>query len=216
MRQAKNPFQFIAASYLIKIGRERAHTLAELATCLKEVPDGSIFYHTFQSLEEHHYTAFSSEFAQWVMAACNQTALAERLAAIDVADFVSIDGLRTALVTAIEEHNARHPNWQNNVAFEPFYFCEGVEFTLPLGMRATTLTELADGICKLSLQSLHHHFISSRLRLHLKTNDFSHWIENELDLPELAATLNRLDFHTSTLDGLRDDIETTIRGWAAR
>jgi hypothetical protein len=214
MRRAKTPFQFIAASYLIRIGRARAHTLAELASCLKEVSDASIFYHTFQSLEEHHYTAFSSEFAQWVMAACNQTALAERLAAIDAGEFVSIDGLRDALVRAVEEHITQHPEGQNNVAFEPFYFREEVEFTLPLEMRAMTLAELADGIGKLSLQSLHHHFISSRLRLQLKTNDFSYWIENELHLPELARKLNRLDFHTNTLDGLRDEVVTTIRQWS--
>ncbi len=216
MRKAKTPFKFIAASYLIRIGRERAHTLAELAACLREVSDASIFYHTFQSLEEYHYTAFSSDFAQWAMAACNQTTLAERLAAIDVGEFLSIDGLRDALVRAVEEHNAQHPDWQNNIAFEPFYFCEEVDFTLPLEMRARTLAELANGIEKLSLQSLHHHFISSRLRLHLKTNDFSYWIENQLDLPELAQRLNRLDFHTNTLDGLREELVTAIRRWADR
>jgi hypothetical protein len=214
--RAEHPFQFVAASYLVQICRERAATLAELAAGLKTVSDASIFYHTFQSLEEHHYTAYSSEFAQWVLAACNEYSLAERLATLDVADFVSIDALRAALIRTIDEHLASHPGLEQRVAFEPFFFCEAVEFTVPLEIRATTLLELADGISKLGLQSLHYHFISSRLRLHLKTNDFSYWIDMELGNPALAARLNRIDFHTQTLNGLRDELVATIRRWAAR
>jgi len=216
MTKAKAPFQFIAASYLVEIRQDRAHTLAELASCLKSVSDASIFYHTYQSLEEHHYTPFSNEFAQWVLAACNAYSLAERLAAIDVGEFVAIDELRRELIRAIEESLAERPQFRDLVAFEPFYFCEAVEFTLPLDMRATTLAELDDGINKLSLQSLHHHFINSRLRLHLKSNDFSNWIEHNLNMPELAARVNRIDFHTNTLDGLREELHTTIEPWINR
>jgi hypothetical protein len=73
-------------------------------------------------------------------------------------------------------------------------------------MPAWTLAELADGIRQLAHQSLHYHFINSRLRLQLKTNDFSHWIENSLNNPKLAARLNRIDFYNDTLDELRQDI----------
>lgn len=214
--RATHPFQFIAASYLIRIRRERSHTLAELTANLREVSDASIFYHTFQSLEEHHYTPFSSEFAQWVMHACNQYPLAEQLAAIDVTGFVSIEELRTTLVRTIDAYLEERPTLRQLTAFEPFYFCEAVEVTQPLEMQATNLAELADGIGKLSLQSLHYHFLNSRLRLHLITNDFSFWIASELGLPDLAAKLNRLDFHTNTLDGLRDEIVAAITAWINR
>jgi Family of unknown function (DUF5752) len=213
MMQAREPFQFVAASYLIRIRDERAHTLGELASCLKKVSDASIFYHTFQSIEEHHYTTYSSEFAQWAVAACNAYALAERMAALDVGEFVSIDDLRTELVHAVEEYVTERPQFRDLLAYEPFYFCEEVVFTLPLEMRANNLGELSDGISKLSLQSLHHHFINSRLRLHLKTNDFSNWIQNNFDMPQLSTRLNRLDFHTNTLDGLRNEIISTIEPW---
>ena len=213
MMTAKEPFQFMAASYLIRIRQERAHTLAELAACLRSVSDASIFYHTFQSLEEHHYTSYSSEFAQWAVAACNAYPLAERMAALDVGEFVSIDDLRKELIQAVEEYIAQQPQFRDLLAYEPFYFCEEVEFTLPLEMRASNLAELSDGISRLSLQSLHHHFINSRLRLHLKTNDFSNWIQKNYDMPVLAMRLNRLDFHTNTLDGLRDELISTIEPW---
>ncbi len=213
MKEAKEPFQFVAASYLVRIRQERAHTLAELASCLKGVSDASIFYHTFQSIEEHNYTTYSSDFAQWALAACNAYALAEQLAAIDVGEFVAIDGLRKELIRAVEDYIAEKPHSRDLLAYEPFYFCEEVQFTLPLDARANTLAELSDGISRLSFQSLHHHFINSRLRLHLKSNDFSNWIQKDLEMPELASRLNRLDFHTNTLDGLRDDIVSTLEPW---
>jgi hypothetical protein len=213
MKQAKEPFQFVAASYLIRIRQERAHTLAELASCLKNVSDASIFYHTYQSIEEHNYTSYSSDFAQWAVAACNAYALAEQMAAIDVGEFVTIDDMRKELIGAVEAYIAEKPQFRDLLAYEPFYFCEEVEFTLPLDMRANNLAELSNGISRLSLQSLHHHFISSRLRLHLKSNDFSNWIQKDLGMPELASRMNRLDFHTNTLDGLRDEIVSTLEPW---
>jgi hypothetical protein len=213
MMRANEPFQFIAASYMVRICRERANNLAELAAELRTVSDASIFYHTFQSLEEHHYTPFSSEFAQWVVAACNQYTLAEQMAALDVGRFVSIDQLRRELVAVIEEYLEQYPQARLARGFEPFYFCEEIEFTLPLETRATTLAELADGIRNLSLQSLHHHFINSRLRLRLRTNDFSHWIQRNFGLTDLADRLNHVDFHTNTLDNLRDELVATLEPW---
>lgn len=213
MRKAKEPFQFVAASYLIRICRERAHTLREMESHLRSVPDGSIFYHTFQSLESHHYTAFSSDFAQWVMAACNEAALAERLAAVDLGEFVSLADLREVLVRHLADHLRQNPQSADRPGFEPFHFCEAIEVAVPLDAHADNLAELADGIRRLSLQTLHHHFINSRLRLGLRTNDFSNWIGSSLGLPQLAAKLNRIDFYNNSLEGLREQVLRALGGW---
>lgn len=206
MREAKEPFEFMAASYLIHIRSERAKTLGDLARFLRTCSEASIFYHTFQSLESHHYSAFSSDFAQWVLAACNEALLAERLAAVDVREYVSLEELREALVSPVEERVRENPDAAGRAAFEPFHFCEAREVTVPMEMRARTLSELGEGIRHLGLHSLHYHFINSRLRLKLVTNDFSHWIEHSLGLPALAARLNRIDFHASTLEGVRAEM----------
>ncbi|OFV94231.1 MAG: hypothetical protein A3F68_08465 [Acidobacteria bacterium RIFCSPLOWO2_12_FULL_54_10] len=213
IRQAKRSFHFVAASYLIKIRTERAWTLAELGSHLRTVPEDSIFFHTFQSLESHHYTVFSNDFAQWVMASCNETMLAEELGAIDLRDFVSLADLRQVLVDALENYLKRNPQSADRPAFEPFYFSEAIELAVPLDAKAYTLRELSDGIRKLSLQTLHFHFINSRLRLQLATNDFSQWIEDSLSLPELAEKVNRVDFYTNTLEGVRKEILETMERW---
>jgi hypothetical protein len=68
----------------------------------------------------------------------------------------------------------------------------------------------------MSLHTLHYHLINSRLRLQLKTNDFSFWIEHSLGLPELAEKINRVDFYTNTLEGVRDEVLRLIEGWQSR
>jgi len=205
LKYSERPFEFVAASYLIRIRRERAHNLAEMAKYLRSCSDESIFYHTFQSLETHHYSAFSSDFAQWIQAACNEAALAERLATVDLRGVISLEELRETLAGFVLEHIRQYPASGERPAFEPFHFCEAIGITLPLDARAHNLQELAEGIRRQSLHTLHHHLITSRLRLRLRTNDFSHWIETALGLPDLARRLNELDIYTNTLAGLRQE-----------
>lgn len=205
-RRASTPFEFVVASSLTQIRRERAYNVGDLARHLRTCSDASIFYHTFQSLESHHYSAFSSDFAQWVMAACNEAELAERLGSLDLREVVSLNELREGLARTIEAHLRSVPAAAERPAFEPFHFCEAIEMAVAVDERAWTLGELASGIHRMSLYTLHHHFINSRLRLRLVTNDFSHWIEHSVGAPELAARINHVDFHANTLEAVRHEI----------
>ena len=213
MKRANRPFQFVAASYLTSIRTERAWTLGELGGHLRVMPENSIFFHTFQSLESHHYTAFSNDFAQWAAAACNEAVLAEEFGAIDLRDFVSLADLRQVLANTMEKYLKRNPQSADRSAFEPFYFSEAIEVAVPLEGEAFTLADLSDGIEGLSLQTLHYHFINSRFRLHLRTNDFSNWIEATLGYKDLAERLDRIDFYTNTLEGVRKEILRTLKPW---
>ena len=213
MKQAEHPFDFVAASYLIRIRPERAWTLAELAQGLGTVSDDSIFYHTFQSLEAHHYTNFSNDFSQWCLTACNEAILAEELSAVDLRDIVAVEDLRKLLAAKLETYLSRKPQSGSRPAFEPFYFCEALETVVFLDARALTLAELAAGIRLMSNQTLHYHFINSRLRLHYQTNDFSNWIDGCLGLPDLARRINRIDFYTNTLGGIRKELVQVIESW---
>ncbi len=213
MKQAAHPFEFVAASYLIRILPEGARTLAELARHLGSVSNQSICYHTFQSLETHHYTTFSNEFAQWCLTACNEPVLAEELSAVDLRDIIAVEDLRQLLTGKVEAYLTRMPQSGNRPALEPFYFCEALETVVFVDSRAQTLPELAAGIRKMSNQTLHYHFINSRLRLRLQTNDFSNWIEGCLGLTELARRINRIDFYTNTLSGIRKELIQMMESW---
>jgi hypothetical protein len=212
MKTAERPFQFVTASYLTRIGNHKATNLAELAQGLESSSDASIFYHTFQSLGRHHFLTegFSNDFAQWVLAACNRAELAERLAGLDIRDYLSLAELRRDLLRMVTEYCANNPQYASQGAFEPFFFCEAIEVAVPLGVEAWTLEEFRAGLEKLSHASFHFHFIASRLRLHLQTNDFSNWLENSLGLEALARRVNRVDIYTHTLDSARAKLITLV------
>lgn len=205
MNIAETPFEFCAVSYLTRIGNQSAGTLEELRRGLEQCTDASIFYHTFQTLGTHHFLTenFSNDFAQWAMADANRDDLGEQLAVLDIRDYVSIAALRKDLCRVVGDYCLGHPEFANQATLERFYFCEGVEVTVPLGSTATTLDEFRQGIEHLSHAGFYFHFISSRLRLQLQTNDFSHWLANALGLKVLAESINHIDIYTNTLDSAR-------------
>jgi Family of unknown function (DUF5752) len=205
MSGANRPFEFYTVAYLTRICNQRASTLAQLVVGLDQCSDASIFHHTFQTLGSHHFLTegFSNDFAQWVLAAANRTELAEQLAALDIRDYVSLAELRNDLRRLVAEYCTAYPLYAEQQALEDFYFCESTEVTMSLGMQAVTLEEFRATLDKLSHASFYFHFVSSRLRLHLQTNDFSLWFAEVLDRKNLASSVNRIDIYTNTLDSAR-------------
>ncbi|HLY63757.1 MAG TPA: DUF5752 family protein [Terriglobia bacterium] len=206
MNAADQPFQFSTASYLTRVGAEKSLNISELQAGLEKCSDASIFYHTFHSMGRHHFLTegFSNDFAQWALSACNQPGLAEALAGLDVRDYLSIADLRKDLRRIVEEFCSAHTQESQQAAFEPFHFEEAIEVTVPLGIEARTLEEFRTGIRRLSHASLYFHFISSRLRLHLRTNDFSLWLADGLGMNSLGQQLEQIDIYTNTLEGVRE------------
>jgi len=211
--KAQEPFEFITASYLVLIGNQKACNLLELQQGIEGCSDASIFYHTFQSMGRHHFLlteGFSNDFAQWVFGACNRPVPAEQLASLDIRDYVSLADLRGDLRRILGDYCKGNAREAQQAAFEPFYFGETIEEGVPLGIRAWTLEEFHSAVKKLGHAPLQFHFITSRLRLHLRSNDFSQWLSKELGLGELAKKIDRIDIYTNTLDSARDKISQLI------
>jgi hypothetical protein len=211
-RWARSPFYFNSASHLLRIGREKATTLQELLEAIRTCPESSIFQHTFQTLAEHHFIreGFSNDFSQWAFASCNEVGLAERLAAIDVREFTSIAALRERLIHIIDTYLQKNLRAATRVAMEPFYLMASDLVVVPTPYVARNLEEFADGLRKVSIHSIYYHFIDARLRLKLNNNDFSVWLEHDLDLAQAADRLNRIDIYTNTLGGVRRNILNVI------
>ncbi len=211
-RWARSPFYFNSAAHLLRIGREKATTLVELLEAIRTCPDSSIFQHTFQTLAEHHFISggFSNDFSHWAFSSCNEVELAERLAAIDVREFTSIATLRERLVHIIESYLQKSPRAATRAAMEPFYLMASDLVVVPTPYVARNLEEFAEGLHKVSIHAIYYHFIDARLRLKLNSNDFSVWLEKELDLQQAADKVNRIDIYTSTLEDVRRGILKVI------
>jgi hypothetical protein len=207
-RWARAPFYFNSAAHLLRILRQQASNLSEFLEGLRSVPEDSIFEHTFQTLQEHHFIreGFSNDFAHWAFAACNEVGLAERLAGVDVREFTSIHALREVLLDIVSKYLDANPRARDRQALEKFYFCASDTVVVPTPFVARNLQEFVDSLQKVSIYSIHYHFIEARLRLKLNSNDFSLWLEEELDLGQLADRVNRIDIYTSTLHDVRRSI----------
>jgi len=207
-RAPAKPFYFNTSAHLLRITRYRANTLAELLEALRECPEDSIFQHTFQTLEEHHFIreGFSNDFAQWVLSACNEPGLAERLASVDIREFTMVADLRPRFLQIVEKYLQDNAEVGLRTAEETFYFCASDTVVMPTSFVAHTLQEFAEGLRSVSVHSIHHHFIEARLRLKLMSNDFSQWLHEDLGLPETARALNRIDIYTGTLEDVRRQI----------
>jgi hypothetical protein len=213
-QEARAPFHFNSSAHLLRIGRERAATLAEFREALHNCADESIFQHTFRTLQEHHFIrqGFSNDFAHWAYTDCNEVGLGERLAALDVRSFTSIADLRQRIMQIVDDYVQGHPRAAGQAARKPFYFCASDTVVVPTELVVRTLPEFISALARVPIHSIHHHFIEARLRLKLQSNDFSIWLEKELGLSDLATRINRIDIYTSTLEGVRQQIIRILKG----
>jgi len=207
----------MAASTLTRITERKARTLLQLLEGIRHCNDASIFNHTFQSLEQHHFLTegFSNDFAQWALAACNEPQLGERLASLDINHYETLAEVRADLVKTLEAHLTHSPAAASRQAFEVFHFCEALTVAVPTEYEARTLTEFCSALRQVSVHTVHYHFVTARLREPLTVNDFSFWLEDSLGLRELADRIDRIDIYTNTLDGVRQRILEEATRWLA-
>jgi hypothetical protein len=212
--RAAHPFRFSTASYVTRIENEHAINAAEMRDGLERCSDASIFYHTFQSLGRHHFLTegFSNDFAQWALAALNQPGLAEQLGGVDIRSYLALNDLRLELWRIVDQFCRANREDAQRRAFEPFHFCASVEVMVPLLWEAWTLREFRHWLEQTSHASFHFHFLVSRLRLRLQTNDFSLWLKKELGLDRLAARANQIDFSANTIEGSKARFLALIDG----
>ena len=204
-RRAADPFEFKSAEHLLFIEKERACNIGELARALRSCPEGSIFQHTFRTLEEHHFIkeGFSNDFAHWAYVELGKVGLGERLASLDVREFTSL------VDTAFPSYRNGGGLWGTKSQITrprrpgaPFYFCSSKIIILP-PQRQVNLAEFIEGLRAVSVHSIHYHFIEARLRRKLESNDFSIWLQQRLGHSAAGAQLNQIDIYTSTLEGVR-------------
>ena len=215
MKKGKQAFYFRAAAQLVRIRGERANTLGEFLEGVRRVSDSSIFIHTYQTVEKHHFLTegFSNDFAHWALAALNEHRLAEQLEALDIRQFSTLSQMRQELIRVIETYLEENPDRRDRQAFVPFHFCESQIMSVPAKIVAEDLDTFAAGLRCVSLRSIAYHFIESRLRAPDGMNDFSHWLSASLSLGELAASINGIDIYTNTLEGIRNQIVREVEAW---
>lgn len=206
-------FRFHTGRRLVELCGRKAKNLNELLTNLREVSASSVFYHTHERYLTHHFqkSDFHNDFADWTSRALQEQASAERLAAIDMLAFTSLEDLRGALVKAMEASvNSNGGRSRECPPGDEFHFCQVKSYIMPTGMAAENLGEFAENLRHITNSSTFFHFFEARLRLERPTNDFSLWL-TDLGERRLADEIDRIDPYSLTLEELRQQIYVLCR-----
>lgn len=208
--KAKEPFNFCTRLHLSELTGLRATTLGQFLALIKQVSGSCIYHHTHRFLQQHQYLSPEppNDFAYWVTDILGEDELGERLVSIDTMQYSTIRDLREKIALTIEDYLNDSPLAKLRFARsgEEFHFIKSISFILPTNYVAYDLSEFAEVLKKITIDSIYFHMFEARLRLEKPTNDFSLWIENSLGDKRLANSISSFDPYTSTLEGLREKI----------
>lgn len=206
-------FQFFTEQGIVYYSGHKADNLKSLLTGLRGAPSSSIFYHLYHSLLRRHFTTtdYMNDFAQWVWGVLWQKTLGEKLASFDPLEFTRLRDARARLIKLVEDYVGENEYFLRVPEEQAFYFLCIKSFVYPTGISATSLPELMQAMRIISPHSLFYHLIESRLRLREPSNDISVWIREELDMFELAETINYLSPYEYNLEELRNKIIAAIQ-----
>jgi hypothetical protein len=197
------------------LGR-KARNATELCAGLREVPAMSVYFHTHRFLQQHHYLSPEppNDFAYWATNVLNDDVLGERLASIDIVQFVSIEQIRERFLSLLEEHLQTAERKIDCPRGEEFHFMSCQTFAFPTPYVATSLREFRDMLSRVSISTIYYHMFDARMRPELGNNDFSIWIRDS-GYPELARAIQALDPYSHTLEGLRNAVTSLIEHYVS-
>lgn len=206
--QAQQPFRFFTRLSLTLMTGIKAKDLKELLEHLKTVPESVVYQHTHRFLRQHQYLVPEppNDFAYWVTHMVLDEELGERLAAINTVRFHSLDDLRQAIVSAIEDHLGRYPDLHPVPPGKEFHFMSAIRFSMPTQYEAHNLAEFLRCLEKVTVSSLYLHIFEAKMRAPLGINDFTQWLQTQLSEKTLADRVSDMDPYRQTLEGLRSNI----------
>lgn len=183
----------------------KAHTLDELLHLLKTCRDSSIFYHTFSAFMRMREIRmpYNSDFANWIANDLNEKALAEKLMAIDLFEYNTLETLRHRIIAIVEQYKSERPEAFHKKSDESFFLYDIQRVVYLTDKFAYDLPSFRQCLSSISIYSIYFHFIESRLEKDLHADDFSHWIEADLEMPKLARAIQKIDLNVYTMEELR-------------
>lgn len=201
-------FQFRSGASLDKLTGQKAYNLEELLDLIKTCPESSIFYHTFCAFLKMREAnvPYNTDFAIWVARTLNEKALAEKLIAVDLSEYKTLESLRMRLIEIIESYREQQPGAFQKMAEEPFYLYDVVRIIYLTDKFAYDLQSFREILATVSTRSVYFHFVASRIQTQFQADDFSTWIEGSLNVPDLAQAIRKIDVSVYTLEQLRSRI----------
>jgi hypothetical protein len=203
-----HPFIFMTSVESTQLTGHKAASLMELYLYLKEAEGSSLYHHTHRFYRSHSFLgpAHRSDFALWVAGNLKEEALAERMAALDLRDYRTLEELRASLLACMEPLMGEE-RWTRRVPLGlEFHFCKAVSLVLPSGYQAHNLEEFVFALERVDVSCIYYHLIEAPLHYHgperTYATDFSRWLADG-GFVDLARALDGIDPYQDDLEALR-------------
>ncbi len=202
---ARREFRFVSCMEVKELLGRKARDEAQLLELLDEVPSDSIFFHTHGYFLRHKYLVglYRNDFANWIAIEVGDRVLGEKLGVLDPYEFSNLEAMRSRLMDIVDAHLSKIRVVPGVIYGEPFYFMQSKVVEVPTGVKAKTLEEFRDGLSHIDAGAIYYHVFEAMMRRGRRNGDFSIWLEEELNLPELAERIKRLDPYMYSLETLR-------------
>jgi hypothetical protein len=183
-----------------------AQNLRELRDRLGIIPVGSVYYHFWGAHLRPGFETpeYNNDFANWAYESLHDQALAERLGAIDFANYSDLERLREELIDVIEEHlyEVEYIPWAKTGA--AFQFVRSILVTFDTGLRIEQPEQLVELLPHMTDSSLYYHCIDARRRPPEGVDDFRAWFMGmDGKYKDLIEAIADMDPHFMTLANLR-------------
>jgi hypothetical protein len=205
---AEHPIFFTGCWELREMVGRSARDEQQLLEAIEEIPPDSLSYHTHSFFLRHKYIAgpYPNDFATWAAIQVRDRVLGEKLGILDPYDFENLEALRSEIVNIIDEHLSQLQIIPRVIYGEPFHFMQSRIIEVPTGLEARNLMEFRGILATVDLSAVYYHNFEAILRLGRRMGDFALWIEEQLELPELARQISRVDFYMISLESVRHRI----------
>lgn len=207
-KTGRYPFKFFVKLTLPKLTGIYALNLKELLKGIQASDENILYYHTHHFLLQFHNVspAAPNDFAYWITNVLGEELLGEEISSIDLYSFETMDKFKTELIIRIENFISKNKNTRQVEPQSRFNFTKAITFIMDTKKYAYSLSDFLDILKNITVYSLYYHFFEASFRLKSRKNDFSMWIDNELNLPELAKKITNLDPYTHTMNELKNSI----------
>jgi hypothetical protein len=121
-------------------------------------------------------------------------------------NFENLESLRAEIINIIGQHLSDLQIIPRVVYGEPFHFMQSRIIEVPTGLEARTLAEFREILAAVDVSVIYYHTFEAILRLGRSKGDFALWIEEQLDLPDLANQIAKLDPYLTSLETIRHRI----------
>lgn len=203
-------FEFRQCIIMLKSARAKARNLRELRDLIAVVSDNAIAHHTYQYFLKGHIQEYTNDFAQWAYSNLEERSLGEHLSNIDPYAYENVNELRRDIIKTVDNYLEQFPEPRAVIPGDEFFFNEAIMLIFPAGIHAKNLAEFLMALKYIDPSSIYYHFYEARTRLGNSRNDFSEWLQVDLDKKDLAETIRAIDPFMHTIERIREHIVLAV------